>query len=147
MCGRSQLALVASARFDGVGDGIETFDCKAERNAKPVDEINRGILEDGERNLQTVVLLVGSTDRKPLSPALRGRFASNAGLARARARVDDVERCLTVAARQSPSQLIRLVTGSSYTPAQESAEVASKKMGEDRDVLIFVLSLPVRNNP
>ena len=95
---RSEPAMLAAGRFLGFGDGVELFDCKDAANRQIVADINAGIARTRERQLQAVVLLVGGTDRKPLSQLLRRRFESNAGLARAR--VNEVERCLDLAPAQ-----------------------------------------------
>jgi hypothetical protein len=146
---RSEPAMLASGRFGGFGDGVELFDCKDAANQETVADINAGIARTRERQLQAVVLLVGGTDRRPLSQALRRRFESNAGLARAR--VNEVERCLDLSPAQGagpalrPPEVIRLITGPSYTPgSQEAADVMSKKMAEDREVRAFVIGVPLR---
>jgi hypothetical protein len=102
-----------------------------------------------ERQQGAVVLLVGSTDRSALSPPLRARFESNSGLARAR--VDQVERCLgipAVAAASAPSsslEVVRVITGPSYTPSsRDTADLAAQKMAQDREVKAFVISVPTR---
>src|SRR5690349_7522707 len=80
---RSEPALLATGRFGGLGEGIERFDCEDAANRKSIDEVNIGIARARERQQQVVVLLIGGTDRQPLSAALRRRFESNTGLARA----------------------------------------------------------------
>jgi hypothetical protein len=148
--GRTEPALMSARRFSGFLDGGELFDCEASANRQGVADINAGIARARERQLQVVVLLIGGTDRRPLSQTLRRRFESNTGLARAR--VDAVARCLDITpttaagASSRPPELIRLVTGPSYTPAsQEAADLMSARMAEDREVRVFVLGLPVRD--
>ena len=146
---RSEPAMLASGRFGSFGEGVEKFDCAEASNRQSIGDVNTGIARSRERQLQAVVLLVGGTDRKPLSQPLRRRFESNAGLARAR--VSEVERCLDLVSPQTgagqairPPEVIRLITGPSYTPgSDETADVASKRMAEDREVRAFVIGVPV----
>lgn len=149
---RSEPGMLASGRFGSFGEGVERFDCNEAANHQAITDVNIGLARARERKLQAIVLLVGGTDRKPLSQPLRKRFESNAGLARAR--VSEVERCLELNSTQPPAQpsrqpeVIRLVTGPSYTPgAQEAADVESKRMAEDREVRAFVIGVPVRGKP
>lgn len=137
-----QPAIVASERFDGFIQGQEKLDCDSEGNKKILSSVREGIAKASDKKLQAIVLLVGGTDRKPLSPQLRQRFESNAGLARAR--VSEVERCLKQEPAQRPAQIIRLITGPSYTPeAHEPAEIERQKMASDREVRAFVIGVPV----
>lgn len=147
---QSEPAILASGRFAGFGDGVELFDCQDAANRQTVADINAGIARSRERQQQVFVLLVGGTDRKPLSQPLRHRYESNAGLARAR--VNEVERCLDLAPTQGarpvprPPEVIRLITGPAYTPgSREAADVVRKKMAEDREVRAVVIGVPVRS--
>ncbi|HEY2560047.1 MAG TPA: hypothetical protein VGI48_10105 [Caldimonas sp.] len=142
---RSQPSVLARARFGGFGDGVERFDCLDAANHDAIGSVNQGIAMGRERGQQLMVLLVGGTDRRPLSPALRRRFESNTGLARAR--VAEVERCLdlTVSGDRRVPEVIRLVTGPSYTPIERPAdEVERQRMANDREVQAFVIGVPVR---
>lgn len=90
------------------------------------------------------MLLVGGTDRKPLSAALRARYENNTGLARAR--VNAIERCLGLGGDGAGSTLrpevIRLVTGPSYTPtSQDPDAIVRANLAEDREVRVLVLGL------
>jgi hypothetical protein len=147
---KSEPPMLVSGRFGGFGEGVELFDCNELANRRTVTKINAAIASTRERQLQAVVVLVGGTDRKPLSLALRRRFESNAGLARAR--VNEVEHCLDLAPAQTPGsaqrppEVIRLITGASYTSgSQEGTDVVSKKMAEDREVRAFVIGVPTRD--
>ncbi|MFZ6645456.1 hypothetical protein ACO0LO_07060 [Undibacterium sp. TJN25] len=141
-----QPAVVASARFDGFSQGQAKLDCDSEDNKKIIDGIREGITKASDKKLQAIVLLVGGTDRKALSPASRQRFESNAGLARAR--VSEVERCLKPETAQRPVQVIRLITGPSYTPeAHEAPDIERQKMASDREVRAFVVGVPVADKP
>jgi len=141
--------LLAAERFGGFDPGGERFECDAEPNSKALAGIKAGISLARERRQGAVVLLVGGTDRSALSPPLRARFESNSGLARAR--VDQVERCLgipAVAAASAPSsslEVVRVITGPSYTPSsRDTADLAAQKMAQDREVKAFVISVPTR---
>lgn len=140
---RAQPSVLASARFAGFGEGIERFDCLDAANRDAISSVNEGITKGWERGQQLLVLLVGSTDRLPLSPALRRRFESNAGLARAR--VAEVERCLDlkVTGERRAPEIIRLVTGPAYTPVDRANDDEDRKqMANDREVQAFVIGMP-----
>ena len=142
---RSQPSVLARARFGGFGEGVERFDCLDAANQKAIGDVNSGIALGRERGQQLMVLLVGGTDRRPLSPALRRRFESNTGLARAR--VAEVERCLdlTVGGDRRVPEVIRLVTGPAYTPNERSAdEEERQRMANDREVQAFVIGVPTK---
>jgi len=147
---RSEPALLASSEFSGFGEGDELLNCDDPQNQQKVSTIHTGMDIANQRHLQLVMLLVGGTDRKPLSAALRRRYESNAGLARAR--VNAVETCLvrsmpsgsSAAGVDKPPKVIRLITGPGYTPGtKDPAEVALAKMSDDRGVSAYILGLPV----
>ena len=141
---KSQPALMESVRFGGFGEGLEAFDCKRPSNAQLVSKTNTAINGAQSRALQPIVLLVGGTDRKPLSAPLRARYENNTGLARAR--VNAVERCLGFEGEPAGSTLrpevIRLVTGPSYTPTSHDPDaIVRAKLAEDREVRVLILGL------
>jgi len=90
-----------------------------------------------------VILVIGSTDRVPLSPASRGRYESNVGLARARAEwvTEGIIRCGV-----PEEKLISLVTGPQHTPDKQQQRERSTEFGGDRRVDVWVFwSLPEDN--
>jgi hypothetical protein len=144
---QSQGGLLASARFKGFGQGIELFSCSDTSSHEGVAAIRAAVADARQRHLQTVVFIVGSTDRRELSPPLRARFESNSGLARARAR--SVEQCLdltgsaaTAGAHDVPAApvVVSLISGPAYVPATaDKRDVVSQMMADDRSVSVFVL--------
>ena len=114
---QDRMPLFETVRFGGFLEGNDGFDCKARSNIGSIDTINSAIARAQSRKLQPFVLLVGGTDRAALSFALRSRFESNSGLARAR--ITAVERCLTLTGESDAAfhpVVLRLVSGPSYTP-------------------------------
>jgi flagellar motor protein MotB len=90
-----------------------------------------------------VILVIGSTDRVPLSPANRHRYESNVGLARARAEnvKEEIIRCGV-----PEEKLISLVTGPRHTPEKEQQSERSTEFGGDRRVDVWAFwSLPEGN--
>jgi len=147
---QSESGLIASARFGGFGSGAELLECGAEANKQAVTHIRTAIAKAGERQQGVILLLVGGTDREHLSQTLRARYDSNSGLARAR--VNQVEHCLGLDqfnetnSEQSTLEIIRVITGPSYTPEdRDSRGVAEKRMAEDREVSVFVIGIPLRD--
>ncbi|MFK0087401.1 hypothetical protein ACIQUS_08900 [Pseudomonas sp. NPDC090755] len=150
--GPFQANMLSSVKFSGFGQGVESFNCAENTNKEKIAHVNSAIDDAQKRGLQSVVFLVGSTDRKPLSRRLRERFESNSGLARAR--VDAVKRCLDVGVApgrpESPNapEIVPLVTGPSYVPDVPDADgIGDQMMAEDRSVRVFVLAFPVHEKP
>jgi hypothetical protein len=150
--GPFQTNMLSSVKFTGFGQGVESFNCAEKTNKEKIAIVNNAIYGAQKQGLQSVVFLIGSTDRKPLSRRLRERFESNSGLARAR--VEAVERCLDVGvAPGSPAspnapEIVPLVTGPSYVPDFPDADgVGDQMMAEDRSVRVFVLAFPVHGKP
>jgi len=139
-------ALLSSGVFDRFDESGYDFKCDNAGYLDSFRKLNAGIEDAQKRNLQLVVLLVGGTDRKPLSAAYRKQFESNSGLARAR--VSTVENCLHVPPiSQQPqdqvAQVIRVITGPSYTPASKNpANLATAGLQEDRRVDAFIFGFP-----
>jgi hypothetical protein len=141
--GQAQSALLESGPFVGFGEGLETFQCGDTTNAETASKIKSALGLARARGLQPLLLLVGSTDRTPLSPALRARFESNTGLARAR--VAAAEKCLGLDP-QDPG-VIRLVSGPAYTlGTRDSPKVAEGQMAKDRAVRVFLVALQTKGD-
>ena len=137
----TEMGLLASARFGPFATGDDTIDCRRAEHVHAVADI-RSALEDAQgRQQRVLLLLVGGTDRTPLTPALRQRFGSDAGLARAR--VSAAEGCLS-AQGSTPlvPDVLRLISGPAYTPASPAASDASHQaMADDRVVRVVVVGL------
>jgi hypothetical protein len=82
-----------------------------------------------------LLLVAGSTDRVPLSAALRRRYESNTGLARARAEKVR-ERMLACLGPSAP--VLTVTTGPLHTPALTGSEKPAGA-GQDRSVVVWAL--------
>jgi hypothetical protein len=141
---KDSLALFETVRFGGFAEGIDSFDCKTSSNAARVETISNAIKRAQTQRLQPILFLIGGTDRAALSPVLRSRFESNSGLARAR--VAAVERCLALSGEPdgaTPTVVLRLVSGPSYTPKSSGAQdaAANALQAQDREVQAFVIGM------
>jgi hypothetical protein len=95
--------------------------------------------------MNAVLLVIGSTDRLPISGAKRQQFEANVSLARARA--EAVKRALLANCRDlagcemKGEQVIVLVSGPLHTPVQAQSPPASKRDGfpEDRRVDVWAI--------
>ena len=146
---KENMTLFETARFGGFGEGIDSFDCKTPSNAAPVETINNAIKHAQAQRLQPILFLLGGTDRAALSPALRSRFESNSGLARAR--ITAVERCLTLGGEPNGATetvVLRLVSGPSYTPRSSRAKdaAANVRQAQDREVQAFVIGMQAKRS-
>ncbi len=90
----------------------------------------KGSVKDRGKGL---ILLIGATDRVPLTDRSRKRYESNVGLAQARA--DRVSALIANACAVPADRLLSLVAGPRNTPA----EAQKADYGEDRNVDIWVL--------
>jgi hypothetical protein len=92
-----------------------------------------------------VLLVIGATDRLPISGAKRRQFDANVSLARARAeRVKQalLDKCRSIAGcAMDKDQLIALVSGPLHTPSAELSSPASARDGfpEDRRVDVWAI--------
>jgi hypothetical protein len=85
-----------------------------------------------------LVLLIGATDRVPLSPRARKRYESNIGLAQARA--DAVNTLISKTCGIPSEKMLSLVAGPHITPANPpDSLVSASGFGEDRDVDIWAI--------
>jgi hypothetical protein len=92
-----------------------------------------------------VLLVIGATDRLPISGEKRHQFEANVSLARARA--ETVKQALLDRCRNTPrcvmeaDQVIALVSGPLHTPNAESSPPAAKRNGfpEDRRVDVWAI--------
>jgi hypothetical protein len=137
----AELGLLASARFGPFASGDDSLDCSSRVNTQGVADIRTAFEEAFRRKQRVLLLLVGVTDRMPLSQALRQRYGSDAGLARAR--VSAAERCLFASdATPPPSDVLRVISGPAYTPASaDSSDAARQGMEGDRVVRVVVVGL------
>ncbi len=99
-------------------------------------EICNPWLEGAKRGKDGVMLLIGSTDRVPLSQTGRQRYESNVGLARARA---ENVRGEIVGCGVPSAKLISLVTGPEDTSPLGQRTKASIGRGQDRRVDVWAL--------
>jgi len=136
-------SLVETARFAGFAEGDDKFDCSNPSNVVLINKVHSAIQRAETQRLHAILFLVGGTDRAALSPVLRARFESNAGLARAR--ITAVEQCLntsTESARAPHLEVIRLVTGHSYAPRlRESQAAAAMGQARDREVQALIIGM------
>lgn len=142
--------LLAVSRFAGFASGSEKINCDDPTNIREIKITKDAISKARERKQPVVMILVGGTDKTPLAPTLKVRFESNAGLARAR--VHQVEQCLGVDTRMEGTsqgvdvQIMRLVTGPSYTPlASVVTDLEKQLMADDREVRILLIGLSGQN--
>lgn len=139
-------SLLAASRFTGFASGSEKINCDDPINTHEIKITKDAISKARARKQPVVMILVGGADKTPLAPTLKRRFESNAGLARAR--VHQVEQCLGVDTRMEGSakdvdvQIMRLVTGPSYTPlASVVTDLEKQFMADDREVRILLIGL------
>jgi hypothetical protein len=149
----SQPMLLESRSFGGFDkgdDGTRIPICGMQGNAESAEKIRSALSRAQTQGLQPLVVLVGSTDRTPLSPAGRARFESNTGLARAR--VGTVESCLKLNKTSSDGngpqpEIVRVVSGPSHTTeTRDPPEVEKQELGADRKVDVFLVSLATKTN-
>jgi len=92
-----------------------------------------------------VLLVIGSTDRLPISGAKRHQFDANVSLARARAESVKnalIEKCSTTnGCAMKDDQVVVLVSGPLHTPTRELSPPATQRDGfpEDRRVDVWVI--------
>lgn len=148
--GLNKPGLLAASRFAGFASGSEKLNCDDPANIREIKITKDAISKAKERKQPIVMILVGSTDKTPLTPPNKERFESNTGLARAR--VNQVEQCLGIDTRMGSTgqgvdvQVMRLVTGPLYTPlARPVRDLAKQLMAEDREVRVLLIGLSGQN--
>jgi hypothetical protein len=135
-----QLGAIVSTQFGPFESGAATLDCGSAAQSNAISDIRNALKAAQGGKQRVAVVLVGSTDRTPLLPALRRQYGSDAGLARAR--IAAVERCLWPGAAAAPSDVLRVVTGPAYTPsAAQPASTAHLSMEGDRYVRAMLVGL------
>ena len=136
-----QLGALVSAQFGPFESGGATLDCRSAAQSKAISDIRDALKAAADRKQRVAVVLVGSTDRTPLLPALRLQYGSDAGLARAR--ISAVEVCLWPSgAAAAPSDVLRVISGPAYTPtAPQAASAAQRSMESDRYVRVLLVGL------
>ena len=139
-----QLGTIVSAQFGPFDAGSAALDCTSASQRRAIDDVRDGLAAAASRKQRVAVVLVGSTDRTALSPALRRQYGSDAGLARAR--VSAVEACLwPPGAGAPPTDVLRVISGPSYTPpGDEGASAAQRSMEADRSVRAMLVGLQSR---
>lgn len=136
----SASVVLVSARFGGFAPGLADFRCDDPSIQRSLAELRKAVSAEHGSGGQSVLLLVGATDRTPLADPLLKQYGSNSGLARAR--VAAVEKCLQWTGPQLP-EVVRLITGPAYTPAQADSEaLAQWGMAQDREVRALLLGFP-----
>lgn len=94
------------------------------------------------RKSESLILIVGGTDRLALGGAARSRYEANTGLAQARAAAlkrDLEQRCLSPLAT-SPGRVLLLASGPATTPDRASPEERRLGYPRDRRADVWVLS-------
>ena len=136
------LGALVSTQLGPFESGGATLHCESAAQSKAVSEIRDALKAAADGKQRVAVVLVGSTDRTPLLPALRRQYGSDAGLARAR--IAAVEGCLwPPGAAAVPSDVLRVVTGPAYTPGgAQAASTAQRSMEGDRYVRVMLVGLP-----
>lgn len=136
----SASVVLVSARFGGFAQGKADFRCDDLSIQRSLAELRRAASTVHGSGGQSVLLLVGATDRAQLADTLLKQYGSNSGLARAR--VDAVEECLQRTGPQLP-EVVRLISGPAYTPAKADSEaLAQLGMAQDREVRALLLGFP-----
>lgn len=138
------LGTLLTAQFGPFASGSDALDCNSATRSQAVSDVRAALEDAGRRNQRAAVLLVGSTDRTALTPALRRKYGSDAGLARAR--IAAVERCLwPPGVTTVPSDVLRVISGPAYAPVEpEAASAALRGMEGDRVVRLVLVGLQSR---
>lgn len=142
-------SVITSSTFGPFDSGSSELDCDAEATQLSGERIRAGVRAAAARAQQSVLLVVGATDRAPLSRRLLRRYGSSAGLAAARANA--VMACLfgapSTAGTASPPRpgiVVPLVAGPAYTPGTDHDTAARVRgMGADRRVVALLLATPL----
>ncbi|NML96637.1 hypothetical protein HHL24_01480 [Paraburkholderia sp. RP-4-7] len=144
----SKGTLILSERFPAFEKGSYRMDCGKDEVQAKLARIHDAITRAEQNRMKTVVFLIGSTDRTPLTKKFASQFESNSALAGAR--VAAVETCLraTLAAGNSSSaatpEIERFVSGPLYiAKADKRSSDAENLMAADRNVSVLVLGFPV----
>ena len=139
--GAAALAIGSFGPFDA---GESDLSCDTEPARASVDALRDGLRRAADRRQRSVLMIVGATDRRPLTGRLLRRYGSNDGLAAAR--VERVLGCLAMAVgsgETAPPAVLRLLAGPVYTPdTSPQARVAEAAMALDRRVVALVLGVP-----
>jgi hypothetical protein len=142
--------LFAVTRFEGFLAGDASLPCQsAARTSQALADTLAGIEQAHGEKLSSLVLLIGGTDRTPLTPEHRKQYESSSGLAQARAaRVRDcIVAALGAAATSDHGvQFVTLDAGPGYTPPAHPAAVKQEHPDQtrDRSVQVLVLGMPSR---
>jgi hypothetical protein len=145
-------SLVRSEKFSDFQKGSAVLDCDRSDVAGKINGLFEAIQSGKNKGLRSIVFLIGSTDRDPLSKDLGRQFESNTGLASSR--VSAVEHCLQakLAPENWPAnaapEIARFVFGPAYVPRiRDSQGVEKSLMAADRSVSVLVLGFPVEEPP
>ncbi|NML30149.1 hypothetical protein HHL14_04810 [Paraburkholderia sp. G-4-1-8] len=140
--------LILAERFPVFEKGLYRMDCGTDEARAKLARIHDAIAHAVQGRMKSVVFLIGSTDRTPLTKKFAAQFESNSALASAR--VATVETCLraTFAADKpllAPApEIERFVSGPHYiaNPTGPDRD-AESLMAADRNVNVLVLGFPV----
>jgi hypothetical protein len=118
-----RIGIVASGIFEGYASGSPEVDCGTPANSLVAAKMKQALTEIRQRKERALLLLVGSTDRRPMIPATLVRFGSSEGLARGR--TDAALKCLRLPAEDLREiDVIHLAAGPGYTPSAAPAAVS-----------------------
>lgn len=124
-------------------DGFDDDDAAHATAQQEVARICAAWQEQGAwRRDETLILIVGGTDRLALGGAARSRYEANAGLAQARAAALKQElerRCLSPLAT-APGRVLLLASGPATTPSRALPEEQRLGYPRDRRADVWVLS-------
>ena len=135
---------VTLVQFSPFAIGMAERDCGIDHNdqqaiAKTVHAI-RNVRDNG---LSALVILIGGTDRIPLSARYRKQYESNSGLGQARAAT--IKQCLTNVIDNALRESVRFVTldaGPGYTPSEHQESSADEQQRtNDRTVRALVMGV------
>jgi hypothetical protein len=137
--------LFALTQFAAFDPGLAERNCESgDIDGDAMTLMLRAISKATKLGLSPLVILIGGTDRTPLSPRLRRQYESNDGLAQARAVA--IKKCLLATFEGDARESVRFVAlnaGPAYTPSARGTELVDQREQErDRSVQALVLGLP-----
>jgi hypothetical protein len=138
---------VTLVQFSPFAAGMAQRDCGIDLDdQQAIARAVHAIRSVNENGLSPLVILIGGTDRIPLSARYRKQYESNSGLGQARATT--IKQCLINAIDGALREAVRFVTldaGPGYTPSEPHESSADEReRTNDRTVRALVVGVVVR---
>jgi hypothetical protein len=135
---------VTLVQFSPFAVGTAQRNCGIDRNdQQAIANALRAIRSVKDNGLSPLVILIGGTDRVPLSARYRKQYESNSGLGQARAAT--IKQCLTNVIDDALRESVRFVTldaGPGYTPSEHQESSADEQeRANDRTVRALVMGV------